>query len=299
MTQTICGYPNCDCERDPPPDPAYCAKRLPTREPAVPVAELKFLGVPMHVSLVRELAGLLAREAALLAQLPEGMKHCTIVFKECGKGHGWLTAANWEQHGCPTCERDALLAREAQMREALAAAEAEIAALKLDVKWLSGGGKRGRRSADATAYPIAAEPAHPGARAEAQPVEAHEDGAKQLPTREAVAWPPMLTEKELLGIVDQLIRDVAFNRGAAVSIAMAVGAAVEAELRSRFAAALASEREAGRREATGGCVECGGPLQWRCPSCRICQSPAVADQPAAALASEREAGTLAEGSSGE
>ncbi len=38
------------------------------------------------------------------SQLPEGMKHCTIVFKECDKGHGWLTATNWVQHGCPTCE---------------------------------------------------------------------------------------------------------------------------------------------------------------------------------------------------
>lgn len=49
--------------------------------------------------------------------------------------------------------------------------------------------------------------------------------------------PPLLTEKDLLRIVDQLIRDVAFNRGAAVSIAMAVGAAVEAEVRNRFALA--------------------------------------------------------------
>lgn len=28
------------------------------------------------------------------------------------------------------------------------------------------------------------------------------------------------------------------------------------------------------------CVECGGPLQWRCPACRIAQSRAVA-QPVA------------------
>lgn len=45
---------------------------------------------------------------ALLCQLPEGMKHCTIVFKECPVGHGWLTATNWVQHDCPICERDAL-----------------------------------------------------------------------------------------------------------------------------------------------------------------------------------------------
>jgi len=41
-------------------------------------------------------------------QLPEGMKHCTIQFKECEKGHGRLTATNWVQHGCLQCEIDRL-----------------------------------------------------------------------------------------------------------------------------------------------------------------------------------------------
>ena len=36
-------------------------------------------------------------------QLPDGMKHCTISFKECEKGHCRLTATNWIDHGCPTC----------------------------------------------------------------------------------------------------------------------------------------------------------------------------------------------------
>jgi uncharacterized membrane protein len=57
-----------------------------------------------------------AEVARLKAQLPEGMEHCTILFKECRKGHGWLTATNWIQHPCPTCEREA--------------AEAEVARLK-------------------------------------------------------------------------------------------------------------------------------------------------------------------------
>lgn len=48
------------------------------------------------------------RIAGLTAQLPEGMKHCTILFKQCEKGHGWLTAANWIQKPCLTCERDKL-----------------------------------------------------------------------------------------------------------------------------------------------------------------------------------------------
>lgn len=46
----------------------------------------------------------------LRAQLPEGMKDCTIQFKECEKGHGRLTAANWIDHGCPKCEADRLRA---------------------------------------------------------------------------------------------------------------------------------------------------------------------------------------------
>ena len=31
----------------------------------------------------------------LAAQLPEGMKHCTIVFEECPVGHGHLRGTNW------------------------------------------------------------------------------------------------------------------------------------------------------------------------------------------------------------
>lgn len=44
----------------------------------------------------------------LRSQLPDGMKHCTILFKECEKGHGWLTATNWIDHGCPQCEIERL-----------------------------------------------------------------------------------------------------------------------------------------------------------------------------------------------
>lgn len=47
-----------------------------------------------------------AREIAhkVYDQLPDGMKQCTIKFVECDLGHSWLTATNWVQHGCPTCE---------------------------------------------------------------------------------------------------------------------------------------------------------------------------------------------------
>ena len=45
-----------------------------------------------------------ARIAELEAQLPDEMKNCTIVFKECAKGHGTLTATNWVQYECATCK---------------------------------------------------------------------------------------------------------------------------------------------------------------------------------------------------
>jgi hypothetical protein len=73
---------------------------------------------------------------ALRAQLPEGMEHCTIRFIECPVGHGRLSATNWVDHGCGTCERDALqasyhrvLVAEYDKREAL---DAEVAALRAE-----------------------------------------------------------------------------------------------------------------------------------------------------------------------
>lgn len=44
----------------------------------------------------------------LQKQLPESMQNCTILFKGCPLGHGWLTATNWVPFECPTCERDKL-----------------------------------------------------------------------------------------------------------------------------------------------------------------------------------------------
>lgn len=44
----------------------------------------------------------------LRSQLPEGMEDCTIQFRECEKGHGWLTATNWVEHGCQQCEIERL-----------------------------------------------------------------------------------------------------------------------------------------------------------------------------------------------
>jgi hypothetical protein len=42
-------------------------------------------------------------------QLPKGMEHCTILFKECEKGHGRLIAANWIDHGCLQCKINELV----------------------------------------------------------------------------------------------------------------------------------------------------------------------------------------------
>ncbi len=66
-----------------------------------------------------QLDAALLRIAELETQLPEGMKHCTIQFKECGKGHGWLTATNWVQLGCQQCEKEQLETDNAALREQL------------------------------------------------------------------------------------------------------------------------------------------------------------------------------------
>ena len=53
--------------------------------------------------------------ATLQAQLPAGMQGCTILLKECEKGHGRLTATNWIDHGCGTCTLESLQAQLAQL----------------------------------------------------------------------------------------------------------------------------------------------------------------------------------------
>ena len=73
-----------------------------------------------------------AQRDALLKQLPDGMKHCTILFRTCKLGHGWLTAANWVQHGCPTCERDALRSLAGELAEALASSAASYGGTRSD-----------------------------------------------------------------------------------------------------------------------------------------------------------------------
>lgn len=57
---------------------------------------------------IRQNAEQRAEIERLLSQLPEGMKDCTIQFKECEKGHGWLTATNWVDHACLYCQIERL-----------------------------------------------------------------------------------------------------------------------------------------------------------------------------------------------
>lgn len=64
--------------------------------------ERKETGVREEITCLREI------NYAIKAQLPEGMEHCFIKFLECPVGHGRLTATNWIDHGCSTCDRDAL-----------------------------------------------------------------------------------------------------------------------------------------------------------------------------------------------
>jgi hypothetical protein len=71
-------------------------------------------------------AAIAAREAEiaeLKKQLPDEMKHCTIVFEECEKGHGGLRGTNWVKNPCPWCTIATLQAQLASAREALDLAE--------------------------------------------------------------------------------------------------------------------------------------------------------------------------------
>jgi hypothetical protein len=73
-----------------------------------------------------------AEIALLKAQLPDGMKHCTILFKECEKGHGRLTATNWIDHGCQQCEIDRLKTANRHEREQVGKMHSQIARISAE-----------------------------------------------------------------------------------------------------------------------------------------------------------------------
>ena len=66
------------------------------------------------------------------AQIPDEMKHCTILFKQCALGHGWLTATNWVQQGCPTCKTAEADRDKLQLQFALEQSEAANALSRRD-----------------------------------------------------------------------------------------------------------------------------------------------------------------------
>lgn len=82
--------------------------------------------------LADEVERLQARVAELESQLPEEMKHCTIIFKECDKGHGWLTATNWVQHGCPKCEFDRIVDEKHELQRLRRQSSNMVSALHLE-----------------------------------------------------------------------------------------------------------------------------------------------------------------------
>ena len=55
-----------------------------------------------------EYVGVVKQRDEALNRLPDGMKHCTIVFKQCPQGHGRLTTTNWIQYDCDWCEIEKL-----------------------------------------------------------------------------------------------------------------------------------------------------------------------------------------------
>jgi hypothetical protein len=85
-----------------------------------------------RAELRNKLVAMNAENDELLSRLPDGMKHCTIVFKECDKGHGWLTATNWVQHGCPKCEFDRLVDEKHEFQRLLRQSSNMVSALHLE-----------------------------------------------------------------------------------------------------------------------------------------------------------------------
>lgn len=168
--QEVCGYPSCDCVRDAPPDPSYCAQGYP--RPTADVAE-RWRQID---ALVRA-----AIDAACDA---------ATTGHESAKAYAALARSNLD---------DAVRAL------------AQEAATRL--------------------RPL------PAREAVAQPVEAHEDGAKRLPTREPVARVPVHPRLGRLW-ANVVAADDPVDRPAHYP---------QDDLFD--SAALASEREAGRREA--------------------------------------------------
>lgn len=82
-----------------------CSPRNPPCDDCMP----RNVHVPSdHIAMDQEISELRTALNRALNQLPDGMKHCTIQFKECEHGHGALTATNWIQHPCQICRIEQL-----------------------------------------------------------------------------------------------------------------------------------------------------------------------------------------------
>ncbi len=92
---------------------------------------------------------------SLREQLPAGMKDCKIVFLECDKGHGRLSAANWIDHGCGFCREESLREQVARLErekgdldETLARVVTRKATMADDIERLADAADQARRERD-------------------------------------------------------------------------------------------------------------------------------------------------------
>lgn len=73
----------------------------------------------MRIEVLDRLIAAVRVEVARPSQLPPGMEDCTIQFKECPRGHGRLTAANWTDNGCYVCALESAQLEARKLREEL------------------------------------------------------------------------------------------------------------------------------------------------------------------------------------
>lgn len=64
-----------------------------------------------NVEQVNRITALQDRVRQLEAQLPEGMKDCTVILEECPVGHTSMRGKNWIKHDCMVCKIGNLEAR--------------------------------------------------------------------------------------------------------------------------------------------------------------------------------------------
>lgn len=87
-------------------------------------SEWKVIPIVMRDKMNDSIENLKEKIKFLENKLPEEMKGCKIIFKSCSLGHGWLTATNWIDFPCPTCERKRIF--EATKQAAMDCCSAEL-----------------------------------------------------------------------------------------------------------------------------------------------------------------------------